>query len=77
MFFQRLLILFIAGISLSGCIYFSDHAPDVSHVKVKLSLKKLENELFACQSKNEIRDFLEELFLGFNEGVHWSSPLIS
>ncbi len=60
MFFQRLLILFIAGISLSGCIYFSDHAPDVSHVKVKLSLKKLENELFACQSKNEIRDFLEE-----------------
>lgn len=60
MLFSRLLILLFASIFFLGCIYFSDHAPDVSHVKVNLNIKKLENELFACQTTNEVEDFLEE-----------------
>jgi len=60
MFFYRLLPIFFASVFFSGCIYFSDHAPDVSHVKVNLHIKKLENELFACQSQSEVKDFLQQ-----------------
>lgn len=42
------------------CIYFADHIPDVSHVSVKLEVQKLEDDLFACQTKGEIEDFLRE-----------------
>lgn len=60
MFIQRLFFLFLSGIFFSGCIYFSDNAPDVSHVKVELNFHQLENELFACQTKDEVADFLRD-----------------
>lgn len=54
---HRNLVLFISLI-IFGCQQNKEKRPDVSHIAVEVSVKRLEHDLFSATSKEEVHDFL-------------------
>lgn len=54
----RILVLLLPLI-IFGCQQSKEKHPDVSHISIELSVKRLEQELFAVENKEELRAFLE------------------
>lgn len=55
---NRILILLFSSIIFS-CNMSQEERPDVSHVKIDLKVKRLEQEMFAVEDKNSLKDFLK------------------
>lgn len=54
---HRNLVLFISLI-IFGCQQNKEKRPDVSHIAVEVSVKRLEQDLFSANSKEEVHNFL-------------------
>lgn len=54
----RILVLLISLI-IFGCQQNKEKRPDVSHIAIDMSVKRLEHDLFGAYSKEELHDFLK------------------
>ncbi len=60
MYLTRVFVLLSLIASLVGCDFFSDKAPDVSNIQAPVQIESLEDSLFACQSPDEVKLFLQK-----------------
>ena len=57
---KKILLLLSVLLGLSACTKKSPKTVDVSQIQVSVTIKHLENELFALKSKQQIREFLQK-----------------
>lgn len=53
-------VIVLAFLSVLGACESTTGPPDVSGIKIDMSVKRLEHELFALESKEGVKDFLDE-----------------
>ncbi len=60
MYLQRIFFFLSLTFALTGCDFFSDESPDLSGIQVELDIVSLEEPLFACQSLEDVQQFLQK-----------------
>lgn len=60
MYLKRILFFITLITTLTGCNFFSEKSPNVSDIPMEITVKPLENKLFACQSVADVQLFLSQ-----------------
>lgn len=59
-YFTKILLLLCLWITLASCQHENTSDPDVSNVKISLRIKRIDKELFACQSQAAVLALLQK-----------------
>ncbi len=60
MYPNRIFAFLCLSVLLAGCDSLTDREPDLSGIRAEVEVESLEGDLFACQSQEEVKSFLNQ-----------------